>query len=297
MVQSPGNDQEYSLSADYLSDLRITFQTYAAHRRVAHPHWAYPEHEHPLFELNMVSRGVQQITVAGRRLQMKPGDIMLIQPNVKHESRAMGGEEMEYCCIHFDMDDPHFRQKLRLIREPLHQAGSPFAAAAGAVLKQIGGSGEMDGMNHRSRLDALRLSFELFSMFSRLLAQPPEGLFRDSAPLDGLAGRLAERLIKAVEEQPDADGSNLEAVSLGRIAKEFGYSPAYCSRVFKNVFGMSLRAYLSMFKLKQAKLLLLDRELSIEQVSLKLGYKDMMQFSKQFKRWMGVSPSQYRQMI
>ena len=75
-----------------------------------------------------------------------------------------------------------------------------------------------------------------------------------------------------------------------------GYSPAHCQRVFRQAYGMSPRQYMTLLKLNHAKRLLQDPTRSIEQISETLGYRDVSQFSKQFKRWMNLSPSAYRQL-
>ena len=55
-----------------------------------------------------------------------------------------------------------------------------------------------------------------------------------------------------------------------------------------------MKKYLSDLKLSKAKLLLLKPKLSINDISLALGYQNMSSFSRQFKRWVGISPDNYR---
>ncbi|WP_438445967.1 AraC family transcriptional regulator [Gorillibacterium sp. sgz5001074] len=309
----PGDDHEYSLAVDHLPDLRMTLHVFALHRRQVHRDWAYPEHEHPMFELNMAVEGLQRFVVNGEAVVMEPGDVVLLKPEEKHSCRVEDGREMTYICVHFDVDEPLLRQALCSIRESFHQAGSPLAEAVRPILERIGSErigSERIGSERigapappAPKLQALSLTFGLFGALTALMAHPPEGLLGGAAGHGGgaarLAEQLAERLDKSVRDMrslPDDDGS-LAAVSVERTAKELGYSPAYCNRVFKMVFGMSPRRYLSMQKLREAKLLLVNRRLTVEQVAERLGYKDVSQFSKQFKRWMSISPSQYRQML
>jgi len=79
------------------------------------------------------------------------------------------------------------------------------------------------------------------------------------------------------------------------IAAELGISTSHCNRVFKQVFGQSPRAMLSEMVLHEAKILLGNPALSIQNIAVMLGYKDIAHFSRQFKRWSGISPSRYRQ--
>ncbi|MFD1905342.1 helix-turn-helix domain-containing protein [Paenibacillus rhizoplanae] len=47
--------------------------------------------------------------------------------------------------------------------------------------------------------------------------------------------------------------------------------------------------------LHEAKVLLDDHSLSVSQISGLLGYRDIAHFSRQFKRWSGQSPREYRE--
>uniref|UniRef100_A0A4Y8PUC8 HTH araC/xylS-type domain-containing protein n=1 Tax=Paenibacillus athensensis TaxID=1967502 RepID=A0A4Y8PUC8_9BACL len=110
-----------------------------------------------------------------------------------------------------------------------------------------------------------------------------------------LAGRLAASIEALVLHAGEADADAAKR-GIEQLAQRLGYTAAHCSRVFQSAYGMSPRQYLSMVKLRQAKLLLMDSELSVEQVAVRLGYHDVSQFSKQFKRWTNLSPSAYRQL-
>lgn len=79
------------------------------------------------------------------------------------------------------------------------------------------------------------------------------------------------------------------------LQQSLGISSSHCNRVFKQVFGQSPRAVLSQLVLHEAKLLLGNPKLSVQNIAVMLGYKDIAHFSRQFKRWSGMSPSRYRQ--
>jgi len=61
------------------------------------------------------------------------------------------------------------------------------------------------------------------------------------------------------------------------------------------VYGIPPRQYRSRLKLRRAHLLLLDSGLSVQQVADAMGYGEVSHFSRQFKRWSGLSPQAYRQ--
>jgi AraC-like DNA-binding protein len=101
------------------------------------------------------------------------------------------------------------------------------------------------------------------------------------------ASRLAEQIERAVEE-----GS--ESFSIESAIRKLGYNPDHGNAMFRQVYGMSARQYRSSMQFRRAKILLLDNTLSINDVATQLCYADGMRFSRQFKRWAGMSPSKFR---
>ncbi|WP_397331337.1 helix-turn-helix domain-containing protein [Paenibacillus sp. JSM ZJ436] len=271
----------------FLTDVDIAVRSYAAHSRIVEPGWLFQSHNHPMFELNMVLSGQQLCRADGKEYIMEPGDIVLLKPEVKHECEATGLLKVHYCCVHFDLDEPALRQALCSIHHTYHKAESPLAAALRPILVHLAEA-------KPTKWEALPFIFQLLTALSRLLSNAPEGLLGSSQESGGLANRIAERLNGLLAERHgDAD----DDYRISAIAEELGYSAAYCNRIFRKVFGMSPRQYLSKMKLREARLLLLNGELTIDAIAERLGYKDTSQFSKQFKRWTQISPSQYRQMF
>lgn len=81
---------------------------------------------------------------------------------------------------------------------------------------------------------------------------------------------------------------------LKNLAQKFGLHPNYCCRLFSSYLDTSFSEYLTNIRIKEAKKLLMDREISIEEVGLQVGYPDYYYFNKVFKKNIGVTPSKYR---
>ncbi|MFD2613653.1 response regulator [Paenibacillus gansuensis] len=90
------------------------------------------------------------------------------------------------------------------------------------------------------------------------------------------------------------DGHYHEEITLQDIAGRFFLSREYISRRFKQEMGENLSDYIGRIRIDKAKLLLLNPNLKISQVSEMIGYKDEKYFSKVFKKMAGISPNEYR---
>ncbi|MEM7345206.1 MAG: AraC family transcriptional regulator, partial [Chloroflexota bacterium] len=70
-------------------------------------------------------------------------------------------------------------------------------------------------------------------------------------------------------------------------------STSHLRALFKQWLGESPRQYHTRYRLDQARRLLKEQRLSISEVALAVGYDDVRYFSRVFKRFSGVSPSEY----
>lgn len=85
-----------------------------------------------------------------------------------------------------------------------------------------------------------------------------------------------------------------EKFSVEEIAKHLNVSAPYLSQCFKEETGVSLKKYLIMCRMQQAKHLLLSTDDPVCMVACSVGYDDYRQFSKMFKALTGVSPAKCR---
>lgn len=83
-------------------------------------------------------------------------------------------------------------------------------------------------------------------------------------------------------------------LSIEEIAKACFISPAYLGRLFKKAKGCSITEYINKVRIEQSKLLLRETDQIIKTVAKNVGFKDRSYFSKTFKKYIGLSPGDYR---
>lgn len=86
----------------------------------------------------------------------------------------------------------------------------------------------------------------------------------------------------------------MEELSLEKLANRFFLSREHISRKFKQHTGMPLSKYIMKLRIEQAKCWLNETDESIYSISLMLGYQDEKYFSKLFKKVVGMTPFEYR---
>ncbi len=82
--------------------------------------------------------------------------------------------------------------------------------------------------------------------------------------------------------------------SLKEICDYVHYSQSYVSKEFKKAYGKSVMDYALDYKIKTAKRFLEKTDLSVSDVSFKVGYYNPNDFTAIFKKRQGKSPRAYR---
>lgn len=103
--------------------------------------------------------------------------------------------------------------------------------------------------------------------------------------------RVIDQIVSYLKLNFDKD------INLNTIADVFNKNNCYLSVLFKKEIGINFNDYLTSLRIEKAKELLMQDDLNIQELSLKVGYPNSKHFSSVFKSVTGVSPKQYRERI
>ena len=110
------------------------------------------------------------------------------------------------------------------------------------------------------------------------------GADRESAAYSGYVAQ-ALSVIDANYADPD--------LTVREIASQVGVSGDYLSRQFRQSLGIAAQEYLKRYRFARA-MALLQSGLSVGQVAGEVGFRSLCHFSREFRKELGVTPSQYR---
>lgn len=98
----------------------------------------------------------------------------------------------------------------------------------------------------------------------------------------------AEKIYSYIQEHYAQD------ITLSTIAADFYQTPQHIARIFKNKYGTTVVTAIMKVRTEKACELLLSGNLSVAQVAEMVGYEDENYFGRIFKKYMGMTPAQYR---
>lgn len=88
-----------------------------------------------------------------------------------------------------------------------------------------------------------------------------------------------------------------EEIRLEQIAASASLSPRSCLRCFKNIIGTSPMQYIIDLRIRKARQLLIQTDLSILEISASCGFQDQSYFIKTFRQKTGTTPLKFRKQL
>lgn len=85
-----------------------------------------------------------------------------------------------------------------------------------------------------------------------------------------------------------------EHLELEQVADVAGLSPSYFSTLFRQTVGTSFREHLNRIRVEESKRLLLNRDNTLADIAVSVGFPDQSYYCKVFKKLVGVTPGKYR---
>lgn len=129
-------------------------------------------------------------------------------------------------------------------------------------------------------------------------------LTRDSKELENMMLEEANRLSQLIHSADDNDAlvekikvyirEHIDEVNRGQLAEQFYLSPSYLSKLFRREAGVSLIDYIQTERIDLAKELLRYSDYAISDIAVRTGYPSFSHFSKQFRKFVGCTPGEYR---
>jgi len=230
---------------------------------------------HPNHSIAYVRKGSFGLHACGRRHDLVTGSLLVGYP----------GDE--YMCTHEHHDCGDECLSFQFSPGVIDALGGAQAWRVGAVapLAELMVAGELGQAAAEGRTD---IGFdEVGWLFASRFLQVLMGKETKPAKVSAADRR------RAVEAALWIDEHAAEDVDLDRVSKEAGLSPFHFLRIFAKALGVTPHQYLVRSRLRRAAKLLVEKERSVTDIALDVGFADLSNFVRSFRRAAGVSPSRF----
>ena len=255
-------------------------------------------HYHEEFELSFITEGSGKRIVGDSVEEFHPGDLIFIGSRIPHvwfskesPQRQHSGRTLESVNMLFNHDIlpdnitslPEFNNVRRAIT--LSERGIRLT---GDTLNEV--SRIMLQLPYLTPLKKLLFFYEIMdhigksNSFSYLASSDYVKSKFDTT--NSRVRRIHQFLMKNYQNDID----------LHQVAEIVHMAPASVCRFFKTSTGLTIFEYLNKIKIDYSCKLLLNTDLNIVDISYDCGFNNLSHFNKQFRKFMGKTPTQFRKL-
>jgi len=207
----------------------------------------------------------------GKTYHLKKGQAFLIFPDEVTYYQADDKEPWTYSWIEFSGSKvPFFLNQAGLsIENPIFTEGEPYEV--GKSLAAIINEGNME-------------PYKLTGLFYLFANSMVKNVIKEENP----KREYIEKALNYIHT------FHWRKTTVSDVASFVGINRSYLTRLFCEYVKMPPKKYIFEYHMKVAAELLKNPKLSIKNVALSVGYDDQMNFSKAFRSYFNVSPTQFR---
>jgi AraC-like DNA-binding protein len=237
-------------------------------------------HFHDVAELVLFRRVRGEFVADGRRHRLENGAVVFV-PSMRRHDFALEPGGMEWVLVQLD---PYLVEGVRLGAPRLARPFCAVPGAAGRVRMEALAEWLLDAVARDARNPAIERLTELLLLGA---AEAPE---RETEP-GGKTAADADRLLPALEI---LRSDPAQPLSLKSAAAACRLSPAYFSRRFRTLFGMTFTEYARVYRLHLAARRLVTTPSPVSQIAYAVGFSSPSHFTARFRTRFGMSPRDYR---
>lgn len=254
-------------------------------------------HSHDFFKVLYVYHGSLELDFGFQKIMLEGGDICILAPGVSHRVSTLKADDVVFSLLvkqttfetsffsllnEDDIMSSFFRNT---IYQETYTSIPVYHTAAVPMVSQC-----VTEMYFEDRQESTYNNRILNAYFELMIAYLLKHCEQDFILVDNSEARIETNASKVLKYIRDC----YDVATLAGAAKKFNYSSAYLSKMIKKMTGKNFVDLVKEQKLRHARAMLKDTEMTLETIAETVGYADASHFSRVFKSEYGVSPNVYR---
>ncbi|WP_419874045.1 AraC family transcriptional regulator [Candidatus Pristimantibacillus sp. PTI5] len=254
-------------------------------------HW----HEH--FEIIVMRQGSALFHIDSRPYVVNEGDVIIIPGGGLHVGYALGYGHIYYDCVvlnaslfndwvhdpvHAQFVAPYLEGRLHFPVKPAEQEEScrRYFPLLDEAVAELAAKPPAYQLVVKSKLHALFTLLSRTFLERQLAGKPAEPYFVNRDRF--------KRLLQRIESD------FCEKISIEQAAKQVSLNPYHFCKLFKKLTGRTFVEYVNVSRMNEAERLLRESNDTITEIAAKVGCENPNYFTKLYKQYKGMTPSQAR---
>lgn len=262
---------------------------YNALQRTLKPGYSFGPHCHENMEICLMKEGECDIIVNGEPITVHKGELMVIFSHMIHSFHVRSDQPAVFLQVHFSpesfiSEDLKVNESLKFLHymTDAHSAYT-FHSYTDQLLSCV--ERICQEMNNEEGVHSVALAniyiFEMLFLLSREIEQSVRKVFSINNP-------IAIRAIHFINQNINNN------IALVDVAESCNVSKRYLSIIFKKYVNITVNDYIYIAKVDKAMNYICNTELSITEISSKLGFSSAQYFATVFKKYSGVTPKEFK---
>ncbi len=229
-------------------------------------------------ELILVKSGFLELWEEDQEFVLEEGQTLHLFPSRRHGGKGILPKGLEFYWIHFEVENTSSDNS---------DIGFDYI--------------DIPQVNRLSRPEKLEALFRYF-----LDSQETGDLRQESANL--LVSLMLLEVVASSQNNDDSMKVNSLATNVhnyiwmnndhtltaGKVAKVLGYNPDYLGRIYRKVYGCTITQTIHQSRIERSCRLLMDSDMTIEEIARLCGFSDSDYFRRVFKRYKHITPIAFR---
>lgn len=262
------------------------------------------QHKHDFIEIAYVSSGKGLHSVGGEQYGISKGDLSIINYDIPHvflrDPMDKNGDLVVYNCIF----RPEFLDySLIDARDFKDIAGSLlfnafFVDSKPVISLKLSGShqGEIEDIYRKMQMEFFSKQKGYVNILRSCLIEMLTKIFRylESEETEHTGASLKKMDIMGKAFDFLKENYHSSELNINEVAVRTFLSKSYFSRLFKSVTGQNFSAYLQNLRISEACTLLKTTDKNVTEILSDVGFRDIKNFNRLFKKITGKTPGEYR---
>lgn len=261
----------------YFSNLNPVFNIGGYFSISGQDEWAYGKHRFDQCKFYYVIDGECSITIEGKELFVKAGDWVFIPAGAEHSYYNIKGATFSKYWIHFD----------------LYPTADIFKFLDLPYVINVGVKGKVQKLfallSESAKTDELCDKLTIKACIINLLVEYVKVSHPDGVSVKRREQKRIDDLLRFINENLDKE------LSIEILAEKYFAHPNHFIRAFKDKTGQTPAKYIKAKRMEMAKRMLEGTDLSVIEITEKIGINDPAHFSRLFKEHYNMPPSKYRE--
>ncbi|QGH36221.1 helix-turn-helix domain-containing protein [Gracilibacillus salitolerans] len=249
-------------------------------------------HKHPAIEIMYVIKGKCKVEIDNQIVELRKNQYIFIHSNVPHRLIV----EKKYPCrmlnVEFEWrkDRNHFTNVHTLMKHDERLMEMFLDDENYFVLKDV------DNVYNHLRSLVLELDHKVPGneliidiLLIQLLTSVAKNRTDQKEHINEANEYFINQVLAFIHENYDYE------IKVQDLAKVVHLHPSYLHRIFKQTMKITINEYITKVRIDKAKMLLVNTDIPVTEISNYVGINTSQYFSNIFKKYTGLSPSKYRE--